>query len=64
MPGGCWRRCTGAWAIKRGLRRMLESTRRRKLSLFQLGLRWLTLEYDGPPNAAPVPPCTLYLPSG
>jgi len=56
--------CTGAWALKRGLRRVLESTRRRKLSLFQLGLRWLTLEHDGPPDAAPVPPCTLYLPSG
>ena len=56
--------CTGAWAIKRGVRRVLESTRRRKLSLFQLGLRWLTLDRDGPPEATPVPPCALYLPSG
>ena len=56
--------CTGAWVLKRGLRRVLESTRRRKLSLFQLGLRWVTIERDGPTDAAPIPPCTLYLPSG
>jgi hypothetical protein len=32
----------GTWVLKRGLRRVLESTRTRKLSIFQLGLRWLT----------------------
>ena len=31
----------GTWALKRGLRRVVESTRRRKLSLFTLGMRWL-----------------------
>ena len=49
--------CTGTWVLKRGLRRLLESTRRRKLSVFQLGLRWLGLDRDG----APAPPCSLYL---
>ena len=46
--------CTGTWVLKRGLRRVLESTRQRKLSLFQLGLRWLT-------GGTELPPCTLYL---
>lgn len=49
--------CTGTWVVKRGLRRVLESTRRRKLSLFQIGLRWLTTDSE---QARP-PPCTLYL---
>jgi hypothetical protein len=31
----------GTWVVKRGLRHHLESTRRRLLSFFQLGLRWL-----------------------
>ena len=31
----------GTWILKRGLRHYLESTRRRRLSYFQLGLRWL-----------------------
>lgn len=31
----------GVWVLKRGLRSMLEATRTRKLSLFQLGIRWL-----------------------
>ena len=31
----------GVWILKRGLRSMLEATRQRKLSLFQLGIRWL-----------------------
>jgi hypothetical protein len=56
--------CTGAWVLKRGLRRTLESSRLRKLSVFQLGLRWLQLQIDGKPKTAPLPPCTLYLPSG
>jgi hypothetical protein len=45
---------TGTWVLKRGLRRILESTRRRKLSVFQLGLRWLS-------GGTEQPPCTLYL---
>jgi hypothetical protein len=49
--------CTGTWVLKRGLRRWLESTRRRKLSVFQLGLRWLQMENE----QAPLPPCTLSL---
>ncbi|HEV7688575.1 MAG TPA: transposase [Acidimicrobiia bacterium] len=49
--------CTGTWVLKRGLRRVLESTRRRKLSIFQLGLRWLTTESE----QASAPPCSLYL---
>ena len=49
--------CTGTWALKRGFRRALESGRQRKLSLFQLGLRWLNIEGD----RFPVPPCTLNL---
>lgn len=49
--------CTGTWVIKRGLRRVLESTRRRKLSVFQLGLRWLTAASE----QVPAPPCTLHL---
>jgi hypothetical protein len=31
----------GTWVLKSGRRRWLESGRRRMLSLFQLGLRWL-----------------------
>jgi len=31
----------GTYVIKRGLRKLLEPTRRRLLSVFQLGLRWL-----------------------
>jgi hypothetical protein len=46
--------CTGTWILKHGLRHVLESTRRRKLSVFQLGLRWLT-------GGTEQPPCTLYL---
>jgi hypothetical protein len=49
--------CTGTWVVKRGLRRVLESTRRRKLSVFQIGLRWLTTDSE----QATAPPCTLYL---
>jgi hypothetical protein len=46
--------CTGTWVLKRGLRRVLESTRQRKLSVFQIGLRWLI-------GGTEQPPCTLYL---
>lgn len=46
--------CTGTWVLKRGLRHILESARTRKLSVFQLGLRWLT-------GGTEQPPCTLYL---
>lgn len=46
--------CTGTWVLKHGLRHILESTRARKLSLFQIGLRWLT-------GGTEQPPCTLYL---
>jgi hypothetical protein len=46
--------CTGTWVLKHGLRHILESTRKRKLSVFQLGLRWLT-------GGTEQPPCTLYL---
>jgi hypothetical protein len=46
--------CTGTWVLKRGLRHVLETTRQRKLSLFQLGLRWLIAGTEQPP-------CTLYL---
>jgi hypothetical protein len=46
--------CTGTWVLKHGLRHVLESTRTRKLSVFQLGLRWLT-------GGTEQPPCTLYL---
>jgi hypothetical protein len=46
--------CTGTWVLKRGLRRVLESTRTRKNSVFQLGLRWLT-------GGTEQPPCTLSL---
>lgn len=35
----------GAWMLKRGLRSMLETTRVRKLSLFQLGMRWLRASF-------------------
>ena len=49
--------CTGTWVRKRGLRRVLKSTRRRKLSVFRIGLRWLNTASE---QATP-PPCTLYL---
>jgi hypothetical protein len=49
----------GSRVIQAGLRRMLESTRQRMLSLFQIGLRWLTfcLTHDRPlpKNLSPVP---------
>ena len=49
----------GSRVIQTGLRRMLESTRQRMLSLFQLGLRWLlfclTHDYPLPKNLSPVP---------
>ena len=47
----------GAWVLKTGRRSFLEATRRRLLSLFQLGLRWLryALDHDQPL------PCRLYL---
>jgi len=46
--------CTGTWVLKQGLRCVLESARQRKLSVFQLGLRWLS-------GGTEQPPCTLYL---
>jgi hypothetical protein len=49
----------GSRVIQAGLRRFLETTRRRMLSLFQIGLRWLKfcLSHDRPlPNSlSPVP---------
>jgi Transposase DDE domain len=49
----------GSRVLKAGLRRMLESGRQRMLSLFQIGLRWLTfcLSQDRPlpRNLSPVP---------
>jgi hypothetical protein len=49
----------GSRVIQAGLRRFLESTRQRRLSLFQIGLRWLTycLNHDRPlfNNLSPVP---------
>jgi hypothetical protein len=50
----------GSRVIQAGLRRYLESTRRRALSLFQIGLRWLmvclTHDWALPKNLSPVPP--------
>jgi hypothetical protein len=50
----------GSRVIQAGLRRMLESTRQRMLSLFQIGLRWLmfcvTHDRPMPKNLSPVPP--------
>lgn len=49
----------GTWAIKSGFRSMLETTRVRKLSLFQLGIRWLrhAMMKDQPmPLAFTLPP--------
>jgi hypothetical protein len=49
----------GSRVIQAGLRRLLESTRQRKLSLFQIGLRWLMfcVNHDRPlfNNLSPVP---------
>jgi hypothetical protein len=47
----------GTWLVKHGRRRQLESRRRRRLSYFQLGLRWLQhgILQDQ------VVPCQLYL---
>jgi hypothetical protein len=47
----------GSWVLKRGLRRALESTRRRALSLVQIGLRWLRHALISGADA----PCRLYL---
>jgi hypothetical protein len=49
----------GVWLLKRGLRSMLEATRARKLSLFQLGMRQLraALVEDRPlPSVISLPP--------
>ena len=50
----------GSRVIKAGLRRLLESTRQRMLSLFQIGLRFLMfcLTHDRPlpNNLSPLPP--------
>jgi hypothetical protein len=49
----------GSRVIQAGLRRRLESTRQRKLSLFTIGMRWmmfcLTHERSLPNNLSPVP---------
>jgi hypothetical protein len=49
----------GSRVIQAGLRRLLESTRQRMLSLFQIGLRWLmfcvTHDRPLPHNLSPVP---------
>jgi hypothetical protein len=49
---------TGTHVIKRGLRKLLEPTRRRLLSVFQLGLRWL---HDCLANGRDCPCQQLYL---
>ena len=50
----------GSRVIQAGLRRFLESSRQRMLSLFQIGLRWLmfclTHDRSLPANLSPVPP--------
>jgi hypothetical protein len=50
----------GSRVIQAGLRRFLESSRQRMLSLFQIGLRWvmfcLTHDRPLPNNLSPVPP--------
>jgi hypothetical protein len=50
----------GSRVVKAGLRRFLESTRQRTLSLFQIGLRWLmfcvTHDRPLPKDLSPVPP--------
>jgi hypothetical protein len=50
----------GSRVIQAGLRRFLESTRQRMLSLFTIGLRWMTfcLTHDRalPTKLSPVPP--------
>ena len=50
----------GSRVIQAGLRRFLESTRQRMLSLFQIGKRWLmfclTHDHPLPENLSPVPP--------
>ena len=48
---------TGTFVVKRGLRRLLEPARRRLLSVFQLGIRWLR---DCLVNGRDCP-CQLYL---
>ena len=47
----------GSRVIQAGLRRFLESTRQRMLSLFQIGMRWLMfcLTHDRAPAQEPVP---------
>jgi hypothetical protein len=49
----------GSRVIQAGLRRVLESTRQRMLSLFQIGLRWLmfcvTHDRPFPKNLSPIP---------
>ncbi len=49
----------GSRMIKAGLRRLLETTRQRKLSLFQVGLRFLmyctTHDHPLPTNLSPAP---------
>jgi hypothetical protein len=49
----------GSQVIRAGLRRFLESTRQRMLSLFTIGIRWvmfcMTHERDLPKNLSPVP---------
>jgi hypothetical protein len=40
---------TGTWVLKNGLRHLLESTKKRKLSVFQIGLRWLAAGTEQPP---------------
>jgi hypothetical protein len=49
----------GTRILKRGLRRLLEATRLRKLSLFQLGMRWLALAAQR--DSLPALPATIYL---
>lgn len=49
----------GTWTLRRGLRKILESTRQRRLSVFQLGIRWLrhaALVHQPMPLAITLPP--------
>jgi hypothetical protein len=49
----------GTRVLKRGLRKMLEATQKRRFSVFQLGVRWLTLSSQR--DSWPILPATVYL---
>ena len=51
----------GTFVVKRGLRKLLEPARRRLLSVFQLGLRWIRDRLVNGAADAHACPCQLYL---